>query len=139
MRRRRLFRYSLHAVPGIPMPTPPIAAEICRPQDPTRTARAFESGFAAGMRAAHNPSLTNMNSARIHYTYSDLEKARQRGFEEGRATNPAPLRSDVIDAATIRKKAIDDMLENCRVIAESNPNMTSDAFLKAVQHRSKKV
>lgn len=122
----------MHVPPGATL-------EIHRPRDPARAARLFEAGYAAGMRAAHGHPTANKYSGKTHYTYLDLEDARRRGFEEGRAADRGPARPGTVDAAAIRKKAIDDMLENCRVIAESNPNMTSEAFFKAVQHRSKKV
>lgn len=96
----------------------------------------FEEGFAAGMRAAQNPGQKGDH----HFTYADVESARRRGYEEGRSTVSAQRNSTLsADESSIRKRAIEDMLESCRVIAESNPNMNSDSFLKAVRQRSKKI
>jgi len=93
----------------------------------------YDEGFAAGMRAAqkvyHSDNIFN---------YADLEEARRRGLEEGRKLNSSNINS-VVNESSIRKKAIDDMIENCRVIAESNPNMDAASFLRAVRHRSKKI
>lgn len=96
----------------------------------------FDEGFAAGMQAAQRAAAPKD----AQFTYADVEKARRRGYEEGKSS-ARRSRSGIpnVDEASVRKKAIDDMLENCRVIAESNPNMTSDAFMKAVRQRSKKI
>ena len=97
----------------------------------------FDEGFAAGMQAAQRASAPKD----AQFTYADVEKARRRGFEEGKSAAAGRSQSGIpnVDKSAIRKKAIDDMLENCRVIAESNPNMTSEAFMKAVRQRSKKI
>lgn len=95
----------------------------------------FEEGFAAGMKAAQNPGQKG-----TQFTYADVESARRRGYEEGRSTVSAQRNTTLsADESSIRKRAIEDMLESCRVIAESNPNMNSDSFLKAVRQRSKKI
>jgi len=97
----------------------------------------FVEGFNAGVRAAQLAGGARADNSG-QYSYSDLENARRRGFVDGQ--NAATITKPAIaDESSIRKKAIDDMLENCRVVAESNPNMTSEAFLKAVRHRSKKI
>ena len=94
----------------------------------------YDEGFAAGMRsAAQNPQQKG-----AQFTYSDLENARRRGVEEGRAQRVKSGMPNV-DEDSVRRKAIDDMLENCRVVAESNPNMTSESFFKAIKQRSKKL
>jgi len=96
----------------------------------------FDEGFAAGMQAAQRAEAPKG----AQFTYADVEKARRRGFEEGRSAAPRQQGGiPNVDEARVRKKAVDDMLENCRVIAESNPNMDSTSFLKAVRQRSKKI
>lgn len=96
----------------------------------------FDEGFAAGMRAAQ--SAAGQKSAQ--FTYADVEAARRRGFEEGRSTTSQVQRAaPSMSETSIRQKAVEDMLESCRVIAESNPNMNSESFLKAVRQRSKKI
>lgn len=74
-----------------------------------------------------------------------LERARMQGYAQGvvagRAiaaqenTKPAQMRPE--DIAAIRKKMQDDMLEECRVISESNPNMAPG--VNAVRHRIRKL
>ena len=98
----------------------------------------YDEGFSAGMQAAQRASAPKDSQ----FTYVDVENARRRGFEEGRSASVSASRSSGIpnvDSAAVRKKAVDDMLESCRVIAESNPNMDSTSFFKAVQQRSKKI
>jgi hypothetical protein len=89
----------------------------------------YEEGFAAGMRASQVATTGHQN-----FTYTDLENARRRGFEEGRNTVP------VMGAgADVRRQVVEELLESARVIAESNPNMDPGSFLKAQQQRSKKI
>lgn len=74
---------------------------------------AYERGFLAGAYSAQ--SVTGRPQPKVEHT-------------------PA-----VVDESSIRQKIVDEMLESCRVIAESNPNMDSKSFLKAVKQRSKKI
>lgn len=94
----------------------------------------YEEGFNAGMQAAQKASAPK----NAQFTYTDLERARRRGFEEGQAKAAQQSRGipDVNEKA-IRKKLVDEMLEQCRVIAESNPNMASG--VKAVRRQIGKL
>lgn len=92
----------------------------------------FDQGFAAGMQAAQK-SAAGKDS---QFTYADMEKARRRGFEEGKAASKGNGIPNV-DEASMRKKMVDEMLESCRVIAESNPNMAPG--VNAVRHKIKKL
>ena len=89
----------------------------------------FEAGFAAGMRAAQKAESPKA----AQFTYSDVEDARRRGFQEGKSSVSASSG----DAKTIRSKMRDEMLEQCHVVAESNPNMAPG--VNAVRHRIKKL
>ncbi len=57
--------------------------------------------------------------------------AYQRGFQAGRLSAPP------IPAAASRKEMVDLMLNECKIIAESNPNMKPG--VNAVRHRIKKL
>jgi len=93
---------------------------------------AFDRGYSAGMRAA--PSQPQEKDTKSNYTFSDRQAARERGRAEGRRE---VAKSQGADEASIRKKMIDEMVEQCRVISESNPNMASG--VNAVRHRIKKL
>ena len=88
----------------------------------------FEAGFAAGMKAAQKAEAPKAE----RFTYSDVENARRRGFQEGKSSA-----STSIDSKAVRSRIRDEMLEQCRVIAESNPNMAPG--VNAVRHRIKKI
>lgn len=91
----------------------------------------YDEGFAAGMQAAQRASAPRGSQ----FTYADVENARRRGFEEGRsATTQGGIPR--VDESAMRRKIVDEMLEDCRVIAESNPNMAPG--VNAVRHRIKK-
>lgn len=92
----------------------------------------YEEGFAAGMRSSRAATQSTTNQ----FTYTDLENARRRGFEEGRTSATA---AGAGAGADVRRQIVEQMLESARVIAESNPNMDPGSFLKAQQQRSKKV
>ena len=89
----------------------------------------FEQGFAAGMQAAQKAGAGDRG--KFTYTYQDLENARRRGVDEG-LTRKGPD-----DSSSIRKKLVDEMVEQCRIIAESNPAMAPG--VNAVRHRLKKL
>lgn len=92
-------------------------------------ARAQQEAFDRGYRAAARVGPEKAGSA---YTYADIEAARSKGFEAGRKSS-APVPSE----SAIKKKLVDQMIEECRVIAESNPNMAPG--VNAVRHRIKKL
>lgn len=94
----------------------------------------FDEGFAAGMQAAQRASAPEGS----RFTYADVEAARRRGFNEGRSAAPSAGIPNV-DEASVRKKLIDEMLQEVRVISESNPNMAPGPFVNAVRHRVKKL
>ena len=94
----------------------------------------FDEGFAAGMQASQRAAAPEGS----RFTYADVEAARRRGFNEGRSAAPSSGIPNV-DEASIRKKMVDEMLQECRVISESNPNMAPGPFVNAVRHRVKKL
>jgi hypothetical protein len=108
-------------------------------QNETRMARAsqqgFDRGYAAGIaanRGAQQPAAPKNSSGT--YTYEDVEAARKRGYSAGQqAVKP----SSGANESSIRKKMVEEMVEQCRVIAESNPQMAPG--VKAVRHMIKKL
>lgn len=92
----------------------------------------YEQGYAAALQ--QNPGGQGRSGAQ--YTHADLQRARQQGYEEGRrAAGGIPN----VDKVEVRKKAIEDVMSEVRVISESNPNMAPGPFLKALKHRVKKL
>lgn len=92
----------------------------------------FDQGYAEGIR--HAGSGTPSPSPKgAQFTYMDVESARQRGYAEGKAVGGIPN----VDAKSVRKKLIDEVLESCRVISESNPSMAPG--VNAVRHLVKKL
>ena len=89
----------------------------------------FDEGFAAGMQASQKAAAPKD----AQFTYVDVEKARQRGFAEGKSAGSGIPN---VDEARIRRKQLDEMLEDCRTIAESNPSMAP--AVNAVRHMIKK-
>lgn len=63
------------------------------------------------------------------------EQSYQRGYNAGMAAAGSVKQAPVTDFD--RQKLIDEMLNECKVIAESNPNMK--AGVNAVRHRIKKL
>lgn len=108
-------------------------------QSGARLARAsqqgFDRGYAAGMAAnqgSQQPAAPkNSNGS---YTYEDVEAARKRGYSAGQQT---AVSSASPNESSIRKKMVDQMVEQCRVIAESNPQMAPG--VNAVRHMIKKI
>jgi len=94
----------------------------------------FDRGYSAGIQAAQGQQASpREESSSGRYTYADVEAARKRGFAEGRKTAPAAPSNE----SSIRKKMIDEMVEQCRVISESNPQMAPG--VNAVKHMIKKL
>lgn len=86
----------------------------------------FEKGYQKGQLVA----------PKHHFSYKDLEQARQRGFDDGyrAGRSSAP---NVSQDASARNGVIDEVLQNCEVIAQSNPNMAPG--VNAVRHMVRKL
>jgi len=89
-------------------------------------------------RLREEPKQMQMATAR------QLEHARMQGYAQGVVAGRALARQEQTqpqvgpaEIAAIRKKMQDDMLEQCRVISESNPNMAPG--VNAVRHRIRKL
>jgi len=93
--------------------------------DPRVLREAYESGFIEGQRSG----LANANSI----ARTQAAEAFQRGLQQGRASAPAPAPAD---NAVLREKYYDEVLEDCRVIGESNPQMNPG--MNALRHLLKK-
>ena len=89
----------------------------------------YDRGVAAGMKQA---AVAGGSKSAPGFSYTDVEDARRRGYADGRATTAGAANNGVS-----RQKMVDDMLEQCRIIAESNPNMAPG--VNAVRHRIKKL
>jgi len=83
---------------------------------------AYERGFLAGSYARQAMGTGGYRSISDHVPYNQM-----------------PASNQALDADALRKQVVSEMLESCRVIAESNPNMDSTSFFKAVKQRSKKI
>lgn len=95
--------------------------------------RGYEQGFAAGIQAGRGMNANaNANAGGQQFTYADLEQARRRGVEEGRMAASAQH-----DTSALQQKIIDKVMDECRVISESNPNMAPG--VNALKHRIKKI
>lgn len=92
----------------------------------------YDQGYAAGLLQSSGGTPSS-SSKDAQFTYMDVENARQRGYAEGRTAGGIPN----VDAKSVRKKMVDEMLEKCRVISESNPNMAPG--VNAVRHMIKKI
>ncbi len=87
----------------------------------------------------HEPNHMQMATA------EQLERARMQGYAQGVVAGRALAAQEVArphaprpeDVARVRKEMQDAMLEECRVIAESNPNMAPG--VNAVRHRIRKL
>ena len=90
----------------------------------------FDEGFNAGMQAAQRAEAPKT----AQFTYADVEGARRRGYDEGRAASAGIPN---VNESSVRKKMVDDMLESCRVISESNESMAPG--VNAVRHMIKKL
>jgi hypothetical protein len=89
-------------------------------------------------RLRHEPRQMQMASPQ------QLEHARMRGYAQGVVAGRALAAQEVqhpqvpaAEIASIRQKMRDDMLEQCRVISESNPGMSPG--VNAVRHLVKKL
>lgn len=83
----------------------------------------------------HEPRQMQVASAQ------QLEQARMRGYAQGvvagkALVNQAP-QVPAAEIASIRQKMRDDLVEQCRVISESNPGMSPG--VNAVRHMIKKL
>jgi len=90
----------------------------------------YEVGYGAGYQKGQLAVPKN------NFTYKDLEHARQRGFDEGYAAGRTRVAGDP-EPSGARNAVIDEVLNECKVIADSNPNMAPG--VNAVRHRVRKL
>jgi flagellar biosynthesis/type III secretory pathway protein FliH len=108
-----------------------------------RQDQAYEAGYqnareelyAEAMRAAQMAQ----QQAQLARRQAEASQGQwyQRGYDEGyeEGMRHAPAQNGMVSRAQI----IDEMLNECHVIAESNPNMAPKPFANAVRHRIKKL
>ena len=104
--------------------------------------KGYHEGYDVGFREGEHAGLVKAADIDQFFTYSDVEGARRDGFQEGvfvgRAQAKASEKARRGEPEQFdRKKLIDEMLDQCHIIAESNPNMAPG--VKAVRHRIKKL
>jgi hypothetical protein len=119
--------------------------------------RIFQEGFSAASAAvdarraeldAYQQHLSN-EALRLQReprqiqmaTAQQLEQARMRGYAQGvvagRSLAAQAQQPPVTDVSALRQKMRDDILEQCRVISESNPGMAPG--VNAVRHLVRKL
>lgn len=102
----------------------------------------YREGYDVGFREGERAGVMKAAEVDQFFTYSDVENARRDGFAEGvfagrtqAKANEKARRGE--PESFDRNKLIDEMLDQCKIIAESNPNMAPG--VKAVRHRIKKL
>lgn len=93
--------------------------------DPRGLQQAYDSGFIEGRRSG----MSNANTI----ARTQAAEAFQRGLQQGRASAP---QSQPVDNAALRQSYYDEVLTDCRVIGESNPQMNPG--MNALRHLLKK-
>lgn len=99
---------------------------------------AHRNGYNEGYEVGHEKGFQKgqLVVQKNHFSYRDLEQARQRGFDEGYQAGCAKA-SNMGNVAATHNAAIDKVLQECEVIAQSNPNMAPG--VNAVRHRVRKL
>lgn len=96
---------------------------------------ARQNGYDEGYRAGLQANGVEPQSSNGQFSYADLERARRQGVEEGkRIAGGIPNTGEAS-----RKKVLDEVMQEVRVISESNPNMSPGPFANALKHRLKKL
>lgn len=90
----------------------------------------YEVGYGEGFQKGQLAVPQN------HFSYQDLDRARKRGFDDGYQAGCAATSNAGNEKAT-RNTVLDEVLQECEVIAQSNPNMAPG--VNAVRHRVKKL
>jgi hypothetical protein len=96
--------------------------------------RLLDQGFARGYTEAEKHMARHLSAARLR-GYNEGFQSGMRSGGQARPTTVVPT----VDERKLRSKLVDEMLQECRVIAESNPNMAPGPFANAVRHRIKKL
>lgn len=102
----------------------------------------YREGYEVGLRDGEKTGMLKASNVDEFFTYSDVETARRSGFQEGVFVGRAQAKaSEKVRRGEPeqfdRKKLINEMYDQCTVIAESNPSMASGA--KAVRRMIKKL
>lgn len=101
-------------------------------------ALAHQNGYNEGYEIGYQNGFQNGKIAvpRNSFSYKDLEGARQRGYEEGFSAGRTRMAGDP-EPTGMRNTVIDEVLNECKIIADSNPNMAPG--VNAVRHRVRKL
>jgi len=103
----------------------------------------FESGYQRALVAAQeerryaaSETREQIRIAQQQAYHAGLAQGQaagyRRGMQQAASTTPAP-----VDVASLRRKMVNEMLDQCKIISESNPNMAPG--VNAVRHRIKKL
>lgn len=104
--------------------------------------KGYQEGYGDGYKEGERAGMVKASDVDEFYTRADVSNARREGFNEGVFTGRAQARasqkarggeSEEFD----REKVIEEMLDQCKIISESNPGMAPG--VNAVRHRIKKL
>jgi flagellar biosynthesis/type III secretory pathway protein FliH len=101
-------------------------------------AMAHRNGYNEGYEIGYGKGFQKGQLAvpKNSFSYKDLEHARQRGYDEGFAAGRTRMAGDP-EPDGVRNTVIDEVLNECKIIADSNPNMAPG--VNAVRHRVRKL
>jgi len=114
-----------------------ISREVEAEVDPVAIRRVFERGYDKGrqiaLQEAHRWAAQSAERAEV----AARNKWYQQGLREGRASAVKTAAPSPVDRAAVRREQMDEVLQECRVIGESNPGM--NPAMNALRHRLKKL
>lgn len=97
---------------------------------------AHQNGYNEGYEVGYEKGFQKGQLVTPKFSYKDLEQARQRGFDDGYRAGCSKSESHAGSSAT-RNTVLDEVIKECDVIAQSNPNMAPG--VNAVRHRVRKL
>lgn len=99
--------------------------------------RIFERGYDRGrniaLQEAHQWAAQSAQRAEM----AAKNKWYQKGLREGRDMARRTMQQPTVDPKEARRQMMDSVLQECRVIGESNPQM--NPAMNALRHRLKKI
>lgn len=94
----------------------------------------YNEGYEVGYQSGYQKG--QLAVPKNNFTYKDVEQARQRGYDEGFQAGRTRMAGDP-EPSGVRNKVLDEVLNECKVIADSNPNMAPG--VNALRHRVRKL
>lgn len=89
----------------------------------------YEVGYTNGFQKGQ------LTTSQNRFSYQDLVQARQQGYDDGYRAGSAVSGSNT--PGVTRNAVLDEVLQECEVISQSNPNMAPG--VNAVRHLVKKL